>query len=174
MARPHLSYVKLRCANRLTMLLAVTFVFIVLRLSGDPVSMMLPDDTLAAIVAPNTVRCGASDRLLPEQYIRFIMVGACKAISVIRSGTIDRRLTVVLKRVPMTLLLGRSGFTITVVIGLFHRYRGGAEARQEHRPCAAMAFSIFGHSMPNFFRYALMILLFSMTLAPAAEFGRAT
>ena len=33
----------LRCA--LTLLLALTFVFVVLRLPGDPARIMLPDDT---------------------------------------------------------------------------------------------------------------------------------
>lgn len=144
----------------LTLLLAVTFVFIVLRVSGDPVSMMLPDDTPPAIVAEYRAAWGL-DRTLPEQYIRFIWSALNGDLG--NSFRDDRpALTVVLERVPMTLLLGGSGFIITVVIGLFTGIVAALK-RGTSIDHAAMAFSIFGHSMPNFFFAILMILLFSMT-----------
>jgi peptide/nickel transport system permease protein len=155
----------------LTMLLAVTFVFVVLRLSGDPVTMMLPDDTPAAVIAEYRAMWGL-DRSLPEQYVRYIISAAQGDLGY--SFRDDRpALAVVLERVPMTLLLGLSGFTITVVIGLFAGI-AAALKRGTSVDHAAMAFSIFGHSMPNFFLAILMILLFSMTLRVLPSSGGST
>jgi len=155
----------------LTLLLAVTFVFIVLRVSGDPVSMMLPDDTPPAIVAEYRAAWGL-DRPLPEQYVRFIWSAVHGDLGY--SFRDDRpALTVVLERVPMTLLLGVCGFIITVVIGLLAGI-AAALKRGTSVDHAAMAFSIFGHSMPNFFLAILMILLFSMTWRLLPSSGGAT
>ncbi|MBW6425329.1 ABC transporter permease [Rhizobium sp. XQZ8] len=155
----------------LTLLLAVTFVFIVLRVSGDPVSMMLPDDTPPAIVAEYRAAWGL-DKTVPEQYVRFIWSALHGDLGY--SFRDDRpALTVVLERVPMTLLLGVCGFIITVVIGLFAGI-AAALKRGTSVDHAAMAFSIFGHSMPNFFLAILMILLFSMTWRLLPSSGGAT
>jgi len=155
----------------LTLLLAVTFVFVVLRISGDPVSMMLPDDTPPAIVAEYRAAWGL-DKSLSEQYVRFIWSALHGDLGY--SFRDDRpALTVVLERVPMTLLLGVSGFVITVVIGLLTGI-AAALKRGTSIDHAAMAFSIFGHSMPNFFLAILMILLFSMTWRVLPSSGGAT
>lgn len=143
-----------------TMLLAVTFVFVVLRMSGDPMSMMLPDDTPPAIVAEYRAAWGL-DRSLPEQYLGYIAAAAQGDLGY--SFRDDRpALDVVLERVPMTLLLGISAFAITVAIGLLAGI-AAALKRGTSVDHAAMVFSIFGHSMPNFFLAILMIMLFSMT-----------
>lgn len=155
----------------LTMLLAVTFVFVVLRLSGDPASMMLPDDTPPAVVAEYRTALGL-DASLPEQYVRYIWAALHGDLGY--SFRDDRpALQVVMERVPMTLLLGLSGFAITVVIGLFAGV-AAALKRGTGVDHAAMAFSIFGHSMPNFFLAILMILLFSMTWRVLPSSGGAT
>jgi len=155
----------------LTLLLAVTFVFIVLRVSGDPVAMMLPDDTPPAIVAEYRAAWGL-DRSLPEQYVRYIWSAVQGDLGY--SFRDDRpALEVVLERVPMTLLLGLSGFAITVVVGLVTGITAALK-RGTGIDHAAMAFSIFGHSMPNFFLAILMILLFSMTWRVLPSSGGAT
>lgn len=155
----------------LTLLLAVTFVFVVLRAAGDPVSMMLPDDTPQSIVAEYREAWGL-DKSLPEQYVRFIWSALHGDLGY--SFRDDRpALAVVLERVPMTLLLGFSGFAITVVVGLLAGI-AAALKRGTSIDHAAMAFSIFGHSMPNFFLAILMILLFSMTWRLLPSSGGAT
>ncbi|NTH81328.1 ABC transporter permease [Agrobacterium rhizogenes] len=144
----------------LTLLLAVTFVFVVLRLSGDPVSMMLPDDTPPEIVAEYRAAWGL-DRSLPEQYVRFIWSALHGDLGY--SFRDDRpAVTVVVERVPMTLLLGLSSFAITVVVGLLAGI-AAALKRGTSVDHVVMAFSIFGHSIPNFFLAILMIMLFSMS-----------
>lgn len=155
----------------LTMLLAVTFVFVVLRMSGDPVTMMLPDDTPPAIVADYRAAWGL-DRSLPEQYVRYIVAAAHGDLGY--SFRDDRpALDVVLERVPMTLLLGISAFAITVVIGLLAGI-AAALKRGTGIDHATMAFSIFGHSMPNFFLAIVMIMLFSMTWRVLPSSGGST
>ncbi|MQB08173.1 ABC transporter permease [Agrobacterium tumefaciens] len=144
----------------LTLLLAVTFVFVVLRLSGDPVSMMLPDDTPPEIVSEYRAAWGL-DRSLPEQYVRFIWSALHGDLGY--SFRDDRpAVTVVVERVPMTLLLGLSSFAITVVVGLLAGI-AAALKRGTSVDHVVMAFSIFGHSIPNFFLAILMIMLFSMS-----------
>ncbi|MGV1963654.1 ABC transporter permease [Agrobacterium sp. 22-222-1] len=144
----------------LTLLLAVTFVFVVLRLSGDPVSMMLPDDTPPEIVAEYRAAWGL-DRSLPEQYVRFIWSALHGDLGY--SFRDDRpAVTVVVERVPMTLLLGLSSFAITVVVGLLAGI-AAALKRGTSVDHVVMAVSIFGHSIPNFFLAILMIMLFSMS-----------
>lgn len=144
----------------LTLLLAVTFVFVVLRMSGDPVSMMLPDDTPPEIVAEYRAAWGL-DRSLPEQYVRFIWSALHGDLGY--SFRDDRpAVTVVVERVPMTLLLGLSSFAITVVVGLLAGI-AAALKRGTSVDHVVMAFSIFGHSIPNFFLAILMIMLFSMS-----------
>ncbi|MCM2436052.1 MULTISPECIES: ABC transporter permease [Rhizobium/Agrobacterium group] len=144
----------------LTLLLAVTFVFVVLRLSGDPVSMMLPDDTPPEIVAEYRAAWGL-DRSLPEQYVRFIWSALHGDLGY--SFRDDRpAVAVVVERVPMTLLLGLSSFAITVVVGLLAGI-AAALKRGTSVDRVVMAFSIFGHSIPNFFLAILMIMLFSMS-----------
>lgn len=168
--KPQFILVKL-LRGLLTMLLAVTFVFVVLRMSGDPVSMMLPDDTPPAIVADYRAAWGL-DRSLPEQYVRYIVAAAQGDLGY--SFRDDRpALDVVLERVPMTLLLGISAFAITVVIGLLAGI-AAALKRGTGVDHVAMAFSIFGHSMPNFFLAILMIMLFSMTWRVLPSSGGST
>lgn len=67
----------------------------------------------------------------------------------------------------MTLLLGLSNFAITVIVGLLTGI-AAALKRGTSIDHAAMAFSIFVHSMPNFF------LLFSMTWRLLPSSGGAT
>lgn len=155
----------------LTLLMAVTFVFVVLRLSGDPMSMLLPDDTPPAIAAQYRAAWGL-DRPLPEQYLRFLWSAAHGDFGL--SFRDDRpALQTVLERVPMTLLLGLTGFAITVVLGLA---AGVAAAVRRGRTVdhAAMGMAIFGHSMPNFFLAIIMIMLFSMTWRMLPSSGGAT
>ena len=55
----------------ITLLIAVTFVFLVLRTSGDPLQMMLPDDTTPEITERYREMYGL-DRSLPEQYLLYV------------------------------------------------------------------------------------------------------
>ena len=159
----------LRCA--LTLLLAVTFVFVVLRLSGDPASIMLPDDTPLPVIEAYRARWGL-DRPLPEQFLRYV-IGLARGDFGFSFRDNRAALTVVLDHVPPTLLLGGTALAIMLGIGLpagvfAALHRGSAADR------LTMAFTIFGHSMPNFFLGILLIILFSLVLQVLPSAGDGT
>ena len=145
----------------MTLLLAVTFVFIVLRASGDPAQMMLSDEASPEAIATFRRRWGL-DRSYFEQYLTYLW-------AVIQGDFGDSfrdgrpALQVVLERIPVTLQLGITALLVTLLVGIptgilaaLHRGRW-----VDH---AAMSFTIFGQSVPNFFLGIILILLFSMTL----------
>ena len=159
----------LRCA--LTLLLAVTFVFVVLRLSGDPASIMLPDDTPIAVIEAYRARWGL-DRPLPEQFLHYV-AGLVRGDFGFSFRDNRDALTVVLDHVPPTLLLGGTALGIMLGIGIpagiFAALRRGTAADR-----LTMAFTIFGHSMPNFFFGILLIILFSLVLQVLPSAGNGT
>jgi peptide/nickel transport system permease protein len=145
----------------LTLLLAVTFVFLVLRLAGDPVALMLPDDVSPAVIERYR-ELWQLDRSLPEQYLGYLS-GILRGDFGYSFRDGRPALEVVAERIPQTLLLGLTAYVLTAVIGIVS---GTIAALNRGRALdnAVMAFSIFGHSMPNFFFGILMILLFAMNL----------
>jgi peptide/nickel transport system permease protein len=145
----------------LTMLVAVTFVFIVLRMAGDPISTMLPDDASPDVIERYRVIYGL-DRSLPEQYILYIngLLHGDFGFS-FRDGR--PALSVVLERIPNTLLLGLAGILVTVLIGVTAGIIA-ALRRGTITDRLSMTIAIFGASMPNFFLGIVLIMLFSMTL----------
>jgi len=90
----------------LTLLICVTVVFVVLRVSGDPALTLLPDDTAADVREEYRQRWGL-DRSLGEQYARYLGAVAAGDLGI---SFADGRpaLTVVAERIPNTLLLGAS------------------------------------------------------------------
>ncbi|HTJ59495.1 MAG TPA: ABC transporter permease [Devosiaceae bacterium] len=144
-----------------TLFLAVTFVFVVLRLSGDPVQRMVSDDLPASVIDSYRQLWGL-DKSLPEQFVRYLLAISHGDFGVsFRDGR--PALEVVVERIPATLELGLAGFAITLLLGLpagiIAALRRGTWIDR-----ATMGFTILGHSLPNFFFGILMIFLFSMTL----------
>lgn len=144
----------------LTLVLAVTFVFVVLRMSGDPVTQMLPDDTLPSVIDQYREMWGL-DRPLPEQYVRYV-AGILQGDFGFSFRDDRPALDVVLERVPLTLQLGLTALALTLVLGLGAGILAALN-RGTGVDHATMAFTILGHSMPNFFLGILLILLFAMT-----------
>ncbi|NDW05675.1 ABC transporter permease [Jiella pacifica] len=144
----------------LTLVLAVTFVFVVLRMSGDPVTQMLPDDAPPSVIAQYREMWGL-DRPLPEQYVHYV-VGILHGDFGFSFRDDRPALDVVLERVPLTLELGLTAFGLTLILGLGAGLLAALN-RGTGVDHATMAFTIFGHSMPNFFLGILLILLFAMT-----------
>lgn len=156
----------------LTLFLAVSFVFLVLRLAGDPMRLMLPDDTPPDVLEHYRHVYGL-DLPLPAQYLRYLL-GLLQGDFGFSFRDRQPALDTVLSRVPATLLLGVSSFVVSTLFGLVAGliaalWRG---TLVDH---AVISFSIFGHSMPSFFIGILMILLFAMTwqILPSAGMGTA-
>ena len=145
----------------LTVWLVLTFVFVVLRLSGDPALQLLPDD-----VDPETVeayrRDWGLDRPIWEQYLRYFESAFEGNFGL---SFADRRpaLEVIAERVPATLLLGLLSFAFAIVIGIPLGVLAALK-RDTFIDRFAMAFAVLGYAMPYFFMGLLLILLFSLQL----------
>lgn len=145
----------------ITLFLSVTFVFIVLRVSGDPVQSMLSDDAPASVVEAYR-KMWNLDKSLPEQYGAYVLNVLQGDFGVsFREGR--PAWDVVKDRIPATLTLGLSALAMTLLLGI----PAGVIAALERGTWidrSTMSFTILGHSLPNFFLGILLILLFSMTL----------
>lgn len=154
-----------------TMWLAVTFVFCILRLSGDPTDILLPDDASQDVVEYYRQLWGL-DRPLHEQYLKY--VGSLLHGDFGQSLS-DRRdaLVVVLERVPATLELGVASLAFAVLLGIpLGIY--AALRRNTLADRVTMGFAVLGYAMPNFFLGILLILGFAMWLQWLPSSGSAT
>ena len=151
-----------------TLFLVVTFVFFVLRLTGDPVSAMMPDDTDPAILDELRKQWGL-DRPLGIQYLDYwVNLVQGDFGNAYRDGR--PALEIVAERIPATLKLTLTAFAFIVVAGfplgiLAAVNRGTAIDR------GIMTVSVTGFSLPNFFLGILLIFLLSVTFRLLPAFG---
>jgi peptide/nickel transport system permease protein len=149
--------------------LVSTVVFVVMRLSGDPVPLLLPPDAPRSEFLRVRTELGL-DRPLPIQYALFV--------GNLLRGDFGRSLKfrmpaaeVVLERLPATLELGLAAFALAVVvavpIGLLSAVRRNSLV--DH---AAMGIALIGQSAPTFFIGILFILLFSVKAGWLPTSGR--
>ena len=149
--------------------LVSTVVFVVMRLSGDPVPLLLPPDAPRSEMLRVRAELGL-DRPLPVQYALFL--------GNLLRGDFGRSLKfrmpaaeIVLERLPATLELGLAAFALAVVvavpIGLLSAVRRNSLV--DH---AAMGVALVGQSAPTFFIGILFILLFSLKAGWLPTSGR--
>ena len=149
--------------------LVSTVVFVVMRLSGDPVPLLLPPD--APVAEMERVRHDLGlDRPLPVQYAVFIG-------NVLR-GDFGRSIhfrqpamEVALSYLPATFELGLAAFLIAVVVAF---PVGVLSAVRRNSPLdhAAMGLALIGQSAPTFFLGILFILVLSLWLDLFPTSGR--
>ncbi|WP_274427338.1 ABC transporter permease [Chelativorans sp. YIM 93263] len=145
----------------LTMWLVVTFVFFVLRLTGDPVAQLLPDD-----VDQNTIdfyrHLWGLDQPILVQYWRY-MVALTQGDFGISFRDNQDALQLVLSRLPKTALLGFVSLVFALVFGI---PLGVIAALKKDTAVDrfVVGFAVFGFSLPNFFLGILLILAFSLHL----------
>lgn len=144
-----------------TMWLVVTFVFFVLRISGDPVAQLLPDDIDQQTVEYYRALWGL-DKPLLSQYGNYFAALAQGDFGISFHNNQDA-LARVIERIPKTALLGGCALAFAILFGvplgiLAAVKRGGWIDR------LVMAIAVFGFSMPNFFLGVLLILIFSLNL----------
>ncbi len=139
-----------------TMLIAVTLVFVFIRLSGDPAAALAPPDVGQEVIDQVREKLGL-DRPLWQQYAHYVGSLAQGQFGYsIHTGR--PALELFLDRLPMTLLLGGTALAIAILVGvplgvLAALTRGSAVDR------FAMAFSVFAFAMPNFFFGIVVILV---------------
>lgn len=147
-----------------------TIVFFIARLSGDPVSLMVPQGTPAEVIATMRHTLGF-DRPLPEQYARFLdrLVHGDLGMSYIQDAP---ALPLVFQRLPYTMELAAGAFALAIAGGLplglaAGLRRGGTFDR------IAVPLILVGQAMPSFWTGLLLILVVSVhwRLLPSSGTG---
>ena len=149
--------------------LVSTVVFIVMRLSGDPVPLLLPPDAPRSEYARVARELG-TDRPLPVQYGVFL--GNALRGDFGRSIHFrEPAARVVVGYLPATAELGLTAFALALIvaipIGLLSAVRRNSLVDQ-----AAMAVALVGQSAPTFFVGILLILLVSLKAGWLPTSGR--
>ena len=153
----------------LTLLGVLTATFFLVRLAGDPTTLLLPVEATADQVASFRTALGLDQPLL-VQYMKFLAhaVEGDFGIS-LRQRT--PALGLVLERLPATLELALTSFILGLIlafaIGLAMRLSGSARLRS-----AVMWIALARQAIPVFWFGLLLILLFSVTLRWLPSLGR--
>jgi ABC-type dipeptide/oligopeptide/nickel transport system permease component len=149
--------------------LVSTVVFVVMRLSGDPVPLLLPPDAPRSEYARVARELG-TDRALPVQYAVFLG-------NVVR-GDFGRSIhfrepamRVALGYLPATVELGLTAFALAVLVALPVGIVS-AVRRNTLVDHAAMGFALVGQSSPTFFLGILFILTLSLKAGLLPTSGR--
>ena len=149
--------------------LVSTVVFVVMRLSGDPVPLLLPSDAPQSEFARVRAELGL-DRSLPVQYAVFlghVMHGDFGQSIHFRQSAAR----VVLDYLPATFELGLAAFALALLvalpIGVVSAVKRNSAVDQ-----ATMALALVGQSAPTFFIGILFILLISVNAGLVPTSGR--
>ena len=147
----------------------VTIVFIVMRLSGDPVPLMLPPD--APTSEMNRVRAELGlDQPIPIQYLIFIgnvLRGDLGRSIHMRQPAIE----IAVERLPATIELALVAFGLAVVVALPAGLISAAK-RNSIWDNLAMLFALIGQSAPTFYIGIMLILVFGLQLGLFPVSGR--
>lgn len=154
----------------LTLWIVVTFAFVIMHASGDPIEIMLGDQAEQDVIDHYKALYGL-DRPMHEQYYRYV-VGILQG-DLGYSLSDQRPVTELLvEAIPATLELGLTALVVSLLVGI---PLGIIAALNRNKPIDrfVMTFAVLGFSIPNFFLGILLILLFSMTLRwlPTAGMG---
>jgi peptide/nickel transport system permease protein len=150
----------------------VVVVFVLARVVGDPVELMiqpgLSDDEIAELR-----RSLGTDKPLWQQFVTFVG-NVARGDFGISPWQGESALQLVLERVPATLALAGAAMAlaalIAIVVGAVSALRRGSWIDQ-----GAMSVVLLGQSVPNFWLGLMLILLFATTLSwlPSAGYGTA-
>lgn len=155
----------------LTMLICMSAVFVVLRLAGDPLKSLLPDDSPQDVIDEYRTRYGL-DRPLWEQYGRYLLAAGQGDFGVsFRDGVPVRQ--IIGERLPATLRLGVAALALALLVGAPLGVIAALK-RNTTLDRLAMTVAVFGFSIPIFFLAILMILFFSMWLRALPSAGSET
>jgi len=149
--------------------LVSTVVFVVMRLSGDPVPLLLPSDAPQSEFARVRAELGL-DRPLPVQYAVFL--------AHVLHGDFGQSIhfrqpafRVVVGYLPATFELGLAAFTLALLvalpIGVISAVKRNSVIDQ-----ATMGLALVGQSAPTFFIGILLILIVSLNLGLLPTSGR--
>ncbi len=145
----------------ITLILVVTFIFFVLRVTGDPVVTMLPDDTDPEIIEQMRAAWGLDQPLWKQYYDYWINIFQGD----LGNSFLDGRPAVdlILERIPQTLRLTMTSLFFMLLIGIPAGIIAALH-RNSTIDRIIMTLSVSGFSLPNFFLGILLIIVFSIWL----------
>ena len=148
---------------------ALLVIFVVQRLSGDPVALLLPMDATEADFAAMRTALGL-DRPLPTQFV-FFLLDAIKGDFGHSYQWNQPAIDLILDRLPATLELALAGLIVAMLFAiplgvLSAVYRGGLVDR------GAKIFAMLGQAVPSFWVGLLLIMFLAVELQWFPAFGR--
>jgi peptide/nickel transport system permease protein len=152
----------------LTLLVVITVVFGLARLSGNPAEIMAPPEASAADIKVQEHVLGLDRPILVQfgSYLRDLVVGDFGTSFSFRRPVLD----LIAAALPRTLLLGMTAFLFAAIggIGL-----GTLSAFHFGRPIdsAAMTIGLLGQSVPAFWLGIVLVFVFSVQVRWLPAFG---
>jgi peptide/nickel transport system permease protein len=163
-------YMILRLVQTVLVILgAVTVVFLILRLSGDPLALVIPENATPELIENIRESYGFNDPLY-VQYERFLSRAFAGDFGMsIRYNT--PAMPLVLERLPATLELAMVSLFLSVVmsvpIGVL-----AAVKKSSIYDSLSMLGALLGQSIPSFWLGVMLILLFAVRLRVLPTSGR--
>ncbi|WP_233981585.1 ABC transporter permease [Pectobacterium versatile] len=155
----------------LTVFLAVTFTFVMLRISGDPMTSLLGVETPPQVIDILRQQWGL-DRPVTEQYFTYLgrIVTGDFGTS-LRSG--QDALAMIMEKIPATLRLMAASLLLALAVGIplgivAAHYHGRVVDR------TVIGLAVLTHSIPTFLTGILLIQLFAVQLRVLPSGGGAT
>ena len=146
-------------------------VFVLVRISGDPVVLMLPEDAEQWQVEALREALGL-DRPIPTQYVMYLRDLLRGDFGTSLRYTNQAALPIVLERLPATLQLTLAALVVAVVIS-FPLGIIAAVYRNRWPDVFSTSFAVLGQAMPNFWLGIMLILVFAVFLGWLPVSGRA-
>jgi len=145
----------------LTIWIVITFTFLALNLSGDPIEALVGDQASPETIADYRAKFGF-DRSLPEQYLSYLWNIAHLDFGISVS---DQRpaLDLIRQALPNTARLGLTAFGLGVTLGVLFGIVAALN-RNSVIDRMVMSFAVFGFSVPSFFLGIILILLFAVQI----------
>lgn len=156
------TYILSRLANSVLVVLgAVTIVFFLNYLTGDPVGQLLPPDATPQDRAELRAKLGY-DRPLYEQYVRYMgrLVQGDFGQSVRYRSPV---MPLILQRLPATINLTLAAIFVTLLIAIPAGITSALK-RNTLVDSGVMFFAMLGQCVPNFWLGLMLIILFGVTL----------
>ena len=155
----------------LTVFLALTFMFGVLHMAGDPVLLLVPVDSPPDFIERMRVQWGFADPLW-VQYGRFIGRAALGDFGISLKYNVPA-LTLVLERLPATGLLTLAAMAFAVLLGVPLGFLAAVRAGRLADRLSNVG-SVLGQAIPSFWLGLLLILVFSVMLGVLPTGGMGT
>ncbi|MGE3267838.1 MAG: ABC transporter permease [Chloroflexota bacterium] len=155
-----------------TLWLVVTIVFVALRLSGDPATLLLSDSATAEDIAALRERLGLNQPL-PVQYTTFfasLLLDGDLGQSILRR---QPAALVVSERISATLMLALAAFVLSLAIGLPAGIIS-AVRRNSILDRVAMFGALLGQVTPGFFLGTILVLVVGLWLRWLPTSGNST